>query len=61
MASGIGTVQVKRMKGKITVLAMGKTPKGQQFIREMRPLLATKVSDPDFKKELAAAVADLFA
>lgn len=56
MAHGIGTIEVKNRKGHPTVLGLGKTPRGQKFIRTRTALKVTSMSDPDFKKELAAAV-----
>ena len=59
MATGIATIQLKRRKGHPTILAMGKTPRGQSYLKEMRPLKVTSTKDKDFKKELAEAVKDL--
>lgn len=60
MASGIGTVEVKRTHGKLTVQGLGQTPRGQRYIKKAIPLKAQDPSDPKFKEELAAAVEKLF-
>lgn len=57
MAFGIGTVQVKRDHGTLVVQGLGKTPRGQKFIRATEPLAVKKMSDPDFKANLKTAVA----
>lgn len=56
MANKIGQVHVKRERGKLTVIGMGQTPRGQRFIKERVVLNALDTQDPDFKTELAAAV-----
>lgn len=61
MGHGISTVQVKRSKGILVVQGLGKTPRGQKFIRGLVPLKVKSMSDPEFKSELAAAVEKLYA
>lgn len=59
MTSGIGTVEVKRQRGKLVVQGLGKTPRGQKFIRETTELKASKLTSPEFKAEMAAAVKEM--
>lgn len=59
MTSGIATVHVKKARGKIIVEGEGRTPRGQKYLKGNIPLKASKMSDKDFKSELAAAVAEL--
>lgn len=59
MASGIGTVEIRREHGKVTVLGKGSTPRGTQFIREKESLEVERISDKAFKDEMAAAVEKL--
>lgn len=61
MASGIGTVQVKRERGKLVVQGLGKTPRGQNFIKQTVVLSAKNIADPAFKSQMATAVAEMFA
>ncbi len=60
MASGFGTIQVKISRGTLTVQGMGETPRGQRYIRQSERLKASRISDPQFKSEMAAAIAKLF-
>lgn len=61
MAKGIGTVEIRVQHGKLTVVGLGKTPRGQRYIKESIPLEAKDMFDPNFKTELAEAVEKLFA
>ena len=56
MANGIGTVEVRRERGKVIVQGKGRTPRGTQYIKSKQALDVKRVSDPGFKEELAAAV-----
>lgn len=60
MSAGIGTLEIKRQHGKLVVVALGKTPRGQNFIKDYVPLTVEKLGDPKFKTELAAAVSKMF-
>lgn len=59
MPAGIGTVEVKKQRGKIVVNGLGQTPRGQNFIRKQKALGVARISDPKFKSEMAAAVTEL--
>lgn len=61
MAAGIGTVEVKRSRGKMVVQGLGKTPRGQNFIKQRKELSAKTPADPAFKSELKTAVTEMFA
>ncbi len=61
MTKGIATIQIKGRRGHPTVLAMGKTPRGQNYIKELKALEVTQMADPNFKKELATAIAEILA
>lgn len=60
MAIGIGTVQVKRERGELVVQGLGKTPRGQNFIKDTETLGVKSSADPAFKGKLVAAVAKMF-
>lgn len=61
MAVGIGTIQVKRERGKLVVQGLGKTPRGQKFIKDTEVLGVKSPADPDFKTQLGAAVSKMLA
>lgn len=61
MAAGIGTVEVRRARGKLVVQGLGKTARGTRYIRQTIPLSVHKTSDKDFKKQLATAVTEMLA
>lgn len=60
MAAGIGTVEIKRVRGGLVLQGLGKTPRGQNFIRQTKALKPQKMSDPGFKSALASAVEEMF-
>lgn len=60
MGNGISAVEVKVMRGKLRVVALGRTPRGRKFIKDWEDLSATRTADPNFKAELATAVDKLF-
>lgn len=59
MPKNIAAVHVKNSRGKVSVLGMGQTPRGQKYIREIIDLEVKKIDDPKFKEELATAVEQL--
>ncbi len=61
MASGIGRVQVKRSRGKLVVQGLGKTPRGQNYVKVVEQLDVKSTADPKFKGNLKAAIARMFA
>lgn len=58
---GIQEVKTKYQRRAWYVQAYGRTPKGQRFLLAEIELAAKKMSDPDFKSQQAAAVAQLYA
>jgi hypothetical protein len=61
MASGIATIHVRRSQGKLKVIGMGQTPRGQAYIKRTEVLEVKTPADPKYKGEMAAAVEKLFA
>lgn len=61
MSKGIASVHVRRQRGRLVVQGQGQTPRGQRFIRDTKELRVQKVSDKDFKTEMATAVDEIFA
>lgn len=61
MAKGIARIELKKQRGKLCVITMGLTPRGQKFLKQQVILKATSTSDPKFKSQLAAAVEELMA
>lgn len=53
------TIEVKRDHGKLTVIATGRTPRGQKYIKAKKALSVKSSKDKKFKEEMAAAVAEL--
>lgn len=60
MTVGIGTVEVKRVRGELIVQGLGKTPRGQNFIKDTESLKVKSTADPAFKGNLTAAMAKMF-
>jgi hypothetical protein len=59
MSKGIASVHVRNVRGKLSVEAMGQTPRGQKYIKDEDVLATPKMADPKFKGELAAAITKL--
>lgn len=60
MTVGIAQIHVKRQRGKLVVQGMGQTPRGQKYIKRSEDIAAPKMTDKEFKAELATAVAKLY-
>lgn len=56
MANRIGTIEVRRQRGKLTVQGLGKTNRGQRFIQQTVEIDAKSMADKEFKEQMAAAV-----
>ncbi len=56
MGTGIYTIEIKRERGKPTVIAKGITARGQRYIKHAVAMKAHRFSDPEFKEELATIV-----
>jgi hypothetical protein len=61
MGNGLASVEVKKVRGKLTVIGVGRTMRGRKYFKDSIPTKATRTSDPKFKGELATAVDQLFA
>jgi len=59
MAKGVQAIQVRKQRGKFVVQAIGRTGRGVKFIVAEEDIAATQVRSPEFKKDVAAAVAKL--
>lgn len=59
MSNGIATIQVKRQRGIVTVQGLGRTNRGQKFIKGNTGLSAVSFADPKFKGELLVAVKEM--
>lgn len=53
------TVEIRRSRGKLIVQATGRTARGQRYIKGSVPLTVKSMADPNFKREMAAAVEQL--
>jgi hypothetical protein len=60
MAARFGTIQVKSVRGRPVLIGMGKTGRGQRYIKKSVPIDCKNIRSKDFKSQLAAAVAELF-
>ncbi len=61
MTSGIAAIHVKRQRGKVCVLGMGQTPRGQRYLAEIAVLSAERIEDLSFKAGLATAIKQIMA
>ena len=59
MGKGIAQIHVRKMKGHMTVFAMGQTPRGQKYIKSSVPLSAIAPNDKNLKGEIASAVEEM--
>ena len=60
MAARYGTIQVKRMRGKVVLIGMGKTGRGQRYIKKTVAIDVKNMRSKDFKGQLATAVTKLY-
>lgn len=60
MANGITSIEVRKQRGKVQVLGMAQTPKGQKYIRDRVELEVKDSRDPKFKSEMAAAITQMY-
>lgn len=59
MPTSVASIHVKVQGKKLTVLGMGQTNRGQKYIKKAIPIKVAKMSDEQFKTELAAAVNEI--
>ncbi len=60
MAQQYASVRVRKERGKMTVQGIGKTNKGQTYVKKAIQLEATSMADPQFKAQMRAAVEKLY-
>lgn len=61
MANEFAQIEVKRQGKNTVMLGIGRTPRGQRYIKA-KELVETKGPlDPDYKSKLEAAIAELYA
>lgn len=53
------TVEIKSANGHLSVLALGRTGRGQRYIKAVKGMGATSMHDKNFKTEMAGAVKEL--
>lgn len=61
MTSGISAIHVKRQRGKVVVLAMGQTPRGQRYLKHMGVLKEELLTDSSLKTSLKIAIDEIMA
>ncbi len=59
MRSGVSGIRFKKERGKMVVQALGRTARGQRYIKQTIEIKAAGPTDPAFKGELSAAVIEL--
>ena len=59
MAKEFATVEIRRVRGVLRLVGLGKTGRGQRYIKNQVDVDAPKLSSPDFKDELAKAMKNL--
>lgn len=59
MAVGIHSIEVKKMRGTLTVIAVGKTQRGTRYIKRALPMKASTMHSKEYKAELAMCVAEI--
>lgn len=60
MAERYGTIQVKMSRGGLVLSGMGRTGRGQRYVKRTVKLESEHMSSKKFKSELPGAVAKLF-
>ncbi len=53
------TIEIRQTRGHIAVVATGRTPSGQRYIKDTITLDVQVISDPKFKAQMADAVLEL--
>lgn len=59
MGHGIAAIEVKRQRGVMVVNGLGRTPRGQKYIKKSIPIEDTKGDTKKLKAEIARAVKEL--
>lgn len=60
MAERYGTIQVKKMRGELVLIGMGKTGRGQTYIKRRVPIDCQNIRSKSFKGQLGSAVTKLY-
>lgn len=61
MGNGIATVEVRVRRDHAYVLGMGRTPRGQRFIRQNIMLATSRIGSKEFKVQMGEAVKEMLA
>ncbi|MCK5317996.1 MAG: hypothetical protein KAJ55_08780 [Anaerolineales bacterium] len=59
MAKTYGTLEVRRMRGNLVLIGLGRTERGQRYIKGQAPIASKDISSTNFKAQLAVAMAKL--
>lgn len=59
MAKQFYTMEVRKMRGKLVLVGLARTTRGQRYIKSQVPIESAGMGSKDFKGKLAAAVAEL--
>ena len=60
MSKGIGSVQVKKQRGKPTLFVYGQTPRGQLYIKGHKEINASESDRKKFKAQIGQLVMAFF-
>lgn len=59
MAIQYSTIEVRKMRGKLVLVGLGQTERGQRYIKSQVPIGSTSMTSKDFKSKLASAMTEL--
>lgn len=57
--AGVASLRFRKVRGSMEVQTLGRTARGQKYVKGTIKLKAKNPADPEFKNELAAAVTEL--
>jgi hypothetical protein len=60
MANKFASVEVRMERGKLVLNGMGRTNRGQKYIKKQAPIDAKQMGDENYKPALKTALAKLF-
>ena len=61
MSAGIGTIEVKKKGKTLVIQGLGRTPRGQKYIKKHVPMNAKSTKDPGFKDEMSTILEKMLA
>lgn len=61
MPKTFATLEVRRMRGKLVLIGVGRTDRGQRFIKGQEEIDSTRIGSESFKGQLASAATKLVA